>query len=322
MDGGVFAEGNFYEGRRRPVQPLPQHGGESYGNNDPYESYAPRDDMSSPAPNGDYYDEYANDDTGDGGIDDVDDVDSTASPAAPANGKRQRKPSMKKMQGSGEPGLHYGVPPPPRAGEERRQERREEVRACVEPRDWASTSTSLTLTTPSQLQIPYQPVSQPVKISEEAVAVFNPLSSNAAKRPYKKGPVRTLLSPLPPHLTPAHVAALTSTNWVTACQAANSNGNVVKDAVARSTGKHPGEDGGKKRRMNLSAEDRAKQNRDRNREHARNTRLRKKAYVEELKRTLTEMVNQREQEVSILNLSTRSADASIYLFKFSHFISI
>ena len=48
------------------------------------------------------------------------------------------------------------------------------------------------------------------------------------------------------------------------------------------------------RRATLSQEERAKQNRDRNREHARNTRLRKKAYVEELKRTLTELVSQRD----------------------------
>jgi len=50
----------------------------------------------------------------------------------------------------------------------------------------------------------------------------------------------------------------------------------------------------KRRRQNLTADERAKQNRDRNREHARNTRLRKKAYVEELKRTLTELVHQRD----------------------------
>jgi hypothetical protein len=48
------------------------------------------------------------------------------------------------------------------------------------------------------------------------------------------------------------------------------------------------------RRQNLTAEERARQNRNRNREHARNTRLRKKAYVEELKRTLTELVAQRD----------------------------
>ena len=39
----------------------------------------------------------------------------------------------------------------------------------------------------------------------------------------------------------------------------------------------------KRKRAVLSKEERAKQNRDRNREHARNTRLRKKAFVEELK---------------------------------------
>ena len=48
------------------------------------------------------------------------------------------------------------------------------------------------------------------------------------------------------------------------------------------------------RRQNLTPDERARQNRDRNREHARNTRLRKKAYVEELKRTLTELVSQRD----------------------------
>jgi hypothetical protein len=49
------------------------------------------------------------------------------------------------------------------------------------------------------------------------------------------------------------------------------------------------------RRQNLTPDERARQNRDRNREHARNTRLRKKAYVEELKRTLTELVAQRDK---------------------------
>jgi hypothetical protein len=57
-------------------------------------------------------------------------------------------------------------------------------------------------------------------------------------------------------------------------------------------GPHPAQ--GPKRRASLTVEDRAKQNRDRNREHARNTRLRKKAYVDELKKTLTEIVSQRD----------------------------
>lgn len=43
----------------------------------------------------------------------------------------------------------------------------------------------------------------------------------------------------------------------------------------------------KRKRAVLSKEERAKQNRDRNREHARNTRLRKKAFVEELKKQVS-----------------------------------
>eukprot|EP00904_Undaria_pinnatifida_P002001 jgi/Undpi1/11801/HiC_scaffold_4.g01500.m1 len=52
----------------------------------------------------------------------------------------------------------------------------------------------------------------------------------------------------------------------------------------------------KRKRAVLSKEERAKQNRDRNREHARNTRLRKKAFVEELKKQVEELVATRERE--------------------------
>mmetsp|Transcript_4762 Transcript_4762/g.19064 ORF Transcript_4762/g.19064 Transcript_4762/m.19064 type:complete len:621 (-) Transcript_4762:294-2156(-) len=55
--------------------------------------------------------------------------------------------------------------------------------------------------------------------------------------------------------------------------------------------------GTKRKRQNLTPDERLKQNRDRNREHARNTRLRKKAFVEELKRTVQDLVAKREREV-------------------------
>jgi len=45
---------------------------------------------------------------------------------------------------------------------------------------------------------------------------------------------------------------------------------------------------------NVSTEDKAKANRDRNREHARNTRLRKKQYLETLKKSLTELGKERD----------------------------
>mmetsp|Transcript_50748 Transcript_50748/g.99194 ORF Transcript_50748/g.99194 Transcript_50748/m.99194 type:complete len:628 (+) Transcript_50748:174-2057(+) len=86
-----------------------------------------------------------------------------------------------------------------------------------------------------------------------------------------------------PDTSTAHIAALTSPNWVEACTAAATQ----YPLCTTTTGKR-----GKRR--NLSVDERAKQNRDRNREHARNTRLRKKAYVEELKRTLLAMVAERD----------------------------
>eukprot|EP00523_Entomoneis_sp_CCMP467_P017855 CAMPEP_0168807308 /NCGR_PEP_ID=MMETSP0726-20121227/1989_1 /TAXON_ID=265536 /ORGANISM="Amphiprora sp., Strain CCMP467" /LENGTH=930 /DNA_ID=CAMNT_0008859229 /DNA_START=68 /DNA_END=2861 /DNA_ORIENTATION=+ len=49
---------------------------------------------------------------------------------------------------------------------------------------------------------------------------------------------------------------------------------------------------------NLSTDDKAQANRDRNREHARNTRLRKKAYLEKLKTTVEELCRERDTLVS------------------------
>lgn len=97
-----------------------------------------------------------------------------------------------------------------------------------------------------------------------------------------------------PDTSTDHVHALTSSNWVAACSAsgvanfgAGGGGGVQQTSLSQVQAN-------KRRRQNLTADERAKQNRDRNREHARNTRLRKKAYVEELKRTLTELVTQRD----------------------------
>lgn len=79
-----------------------------------------------------------------------------------------------------------------------------------------------------------------------------------------------------------HIKALTGTNWVAVCEGGGSSNASVDKGNNRA------------RRQNLTPDERARQNRDRNREHARNTRLRKKAYVEELKRTLTALVSQRD----------------------------
>lgn len=85
----------------------------------------------------------------------------------------------------------------------------------------------------------------------------------------------------------AHVKALTGNNWVSVCAGAT-------QGIIPATSTTDPKGGNRARRQNLTPDERARQNRDRNREHARNTRLRKKAYVEELKRTLTELVSQRD----------------------------
>merc|ERR1712232_135595 len=108
-------------------------------------------------------------------------------------------------------------------------------------------------------------------------------------------------------VTTAHVTALTSSNWVSAVNnnAENSTHSSAPTLVRNNTSTASASThsldhadalvpAAKRRRQNLTPDERAKQNRDRNREHARNTRLRKKAYVEELKRTLTELVTQRD----------------------------
>eukprot|EP00522_Entomoneis_paludosa_P003366 CAMPEP_0172472360 /NCGR_PEP_ID=MMETSP1065-20121228/68294_1 /TAXON_ID=265537 /ORGANISM="Amphiprora paludosa, Strain CCMP125" /LENGTH=735 /DNA_ID=CAMNT_0013230495 /DNA_START=1013 /DNA_END=3220 /DNA_ORIENTATION=+ len=114
----------------------------------------------------------------------------------------------------------------------------------------------------------------------------------------------------------AHIKALTGNNWVAACAGTSSNAQggppsptpaavappppaapvpAPQPAAAATNANAASADKNNRiRRQNLTPDERARQNRDRNREHARNTRLRKKAYVEELKRTLTELVAQRD----------------------------
>lgn len=85
-----------------------------------------------------------------------------------------------------------------------------------------------------------------------------------------------------------HVKALTGSNWVAVCGGIGTTGD--SNANQSNNDKMCN----RARRSNLTPDERARQNRDRNREHARNTRLRKKAYVEELKATLSALVSQRD----------------------------
>lgn len=95
----------------------------------------------------------------------------------------------------------------------------------------------------------------------------------------------------------AHVQALTSANWMSVCSSSSvppKSDSTDPSPVLSASDDQTDSKLVRSRRASLSADERANLNRDRNREHARNTRLRKKAYVEELKKTLTDLVTQRD----------------------------
>lgn len=132
-----------------------------------------------------------------------------------------------------------------------------------------------------------------------AKAAVTNLMSNAATHIEQNISVEAAARPI--NTSTSHVNALASDSWVAACAA--SIGADVSPGTARaaqvaafaaSSAASKAAANARAKRAALTTEDRAKQARDRNREHARNTRLRKKAYVEELKRTLTELVLQRD----------------------------
>ena len=71
----------------------------------------------------------------------------------------------------------------------------------------------------------------------------------------------------------------------------------LNQGVGNTSGNDQDSRKGKGRRPDLTPEERARQNRDRNREHARSTRLRKKAYVQKLKELVEGLHAERTEEV-------------------------
>jgi len=96
----------------------------------------------------------------------------------------------------------------------------------------------------------------------------------------------------------ARIRALTGDNWVEATRYDIPSLAKLETSEATTTPKaNDSTKDNKRQRQNLTPQESAKQKaRNRNREHARNTRLRKKAYVEELKKTLTQLVAQNDIE--------------------------
>mmetsp|Transcript_17561 Transcript_17561/g.23224 ORF Transcript_17561/g.23224 Transcript_17561/m.23224 type:complete len:901 (+) Transcript_17561:287-2989(+) len=156
----------------------------------------------------------------------------------------------------------------------------------------AATPTALTVTTGGHnTEADFKGVAQ-AAVTSLILNANGPVGSSAAQdsSPSSRSTTAPTITPGKVDTSTAHITALTSNNWVAAC--AGMPGSIGETAAAAADAAAKAARGA--RRANLTPDERAKQNRDRNREHARNTRLRKKAYVEELKRTLTELVSQRD----------------------------
>ena len=96
------------------------------------------------------------------------------------------------------------------------------------------------------------------------------------------------VNPMAPSSVQVHMAANAAASQAIA--AANTKTVVENGGTTSKTT-------GKRRTKDLTSEERAQQNRDRNREHARSTRLRKKAYVSKLKELVDGLHRERTEEV-------------------------
>ena len=101
-----------------------------------------------------------------------------------------------------------------------------------------------------------------------------------------------------PHTGLSKTSLVPSTSVSGIVSASDTDGEFSKSKSVASKPTVANKDSGNKSDPYLSAEDKAKANRDRNREHARNTRLRKKAYLEKLQATVDELCRERDTLVS------------------------
>lgn len=96
------------------------------------------------------------------------------------------------------------------------------------------------------------------------------------------------IPPLPPHSSTAMQVQVAAAAAAAAAAPLKINGQSSTQQI---------DDRGKGKKAELSPQEKARQNRDRNREHARSTRLRKKAYVQKLKELVEGLHAERTEEV-------------------------
>jgi len=99
------------------------------------------------------------------------------------------------------------------------------------------------------------------------------------------------VNPMAPSSVQVHMAANVAASQAIAASNTRTNPTVVEYSSSAS------KTIGKRKTKDLTCDERAQQNRDRNREHARSTRLRKKAYVSKLKELVDGLHRERTEEV-------------------------
>lgn len=153
----------------------------------------------------------------------------------------------------------------------------------------------------SQVQQNMQQIQYAGQVAGVAAAVANPQPSSVqpAKRPRAPGQKKPPATRPPPRVP-------TVTSKATIVSASDTDGELSSRVSSKTSKKASVSalDLAAARKQaeidtsNMTPADKAKANRDRNREHARNTRLRKKAYLEKLKSTVDELCRERDTLVT------------------------
>lgn len=130
--------------------------------------------------------------------------------------------------------------------------------------------------------IPNTDQAQP-KPQVEELMVANPLANVPPAAPFK--------FPVPPKSKTPTAAPASSTPPAEVSSDNSACSDTPEDMASMATAKPSSS-------RPATAQEKAQACRDRNRQHARNTRLRKKAYVEELKRSLMDLVEQRDRDMA------------------------
>lgn len=163
--------------------------------------------------------------------------------------------------------------------------------------------------TQASLPVPTKPIAKATRSSNMVLNVRNNKRKGKAATKAAADTSAKTVDKKEDYISTAQILALTGKNWASALSVMSGD-NIPQSGSSKpadNRGASSGEAGsGEEDETNLTADERLRQkHRDRNRVHARNTRLRKKAHVEMLKRTMLQLVERRDAEKAAEELEKR-----------------